>query len=355
MSTPFGLLRSGLALTIVILIGVSAFWVRLASRQTAPMDERLVVAAAHLDFGVVYEDMAFPWTLPIENRTSNDITIHDFISSCACVAIEPQTLVVPAGQKADVRLTLDLRQPPPQSSTETVPVADFAIQILPHFEGELPTPTLWTLRGRVRRFFTLSPASVNFGDNLVRGQPFESATVTLTALTALQTLTATSDPPLATVEVSGKGNQYALRITPRDSLPPGSWEARMLIQAFTHDGVTVRGQVQIRGCVLSEIYFLPAAIAFGARPLRETAEETVVLLSRSGHPFDVTGLEGTPDGLTVEHLATRSRHAQQFRVSQRISHSGDHASTIRFLVRGDDDMQSVQVPLSVSYHGMPGH
>lgn len=74
-------LGRGIALTILVLACLGAYWVGSRPRQVAAAQQSLVVSESALHFGEVWEDKAFVWTLPIENRSSQDIQILDLTGS----------------------------------------------------------------------------------------------------------------------------------------------------------------------------------------------------------------------------------------------------------------------------------
>jgi hypothetical protein len=48
-----------------------------------------VVGQQYLDFGEVWEDPAFAWVIPIENRSAETIRIVEFVPTCSCTAVKP--------------------------------------------------------------------------------------------------------------------------------------------------------------------------------------------------------------------------------------------------------------------------
>jgi hypothetical protein len=345
----FRWLRRGVAAAVLVLACWGAYWVGSAPQRVAAQTEGLVVNPQYLDFGEVWEDPRFVWTLPIENRSPVDITIPEFSVSCTCVGIEPQSLTIPAGQTTNVKLTLNLPAERPQKWDGTP--WKFQARIYPELEG-LRHPG-WLVQGRVRTAFTLSARLIHYGDSLVRGQPFESQTVTLTPAMPLEGVTARCDPPLAAVQVTKEADRYSLRITPSESLPVGPFKFEVLVEAVTREGRRAIGIIAVQGRVLGDISPVPDMIAFGAGPLGEMMEETLVLQSRSGRPFEVVGCEGKADGVDVQAIGATGDQVHMFRVQLRISQLGDQTATIRFLVRAMGAAKPEDVSLPVSYHGMP--
>ena len=76
--------------------------------DSEPANAGLAVAPDRLDFGEVWEDSRFAWTLPLENRRNEDLSIEDISASCTCVSVEPRAFVIPARQTRQVKLALDL-------------------------------------------------------------------------------------------------------------------------------------------------------------------------------------------------------------------------------------------------------
>ncbi|MCH8045203.1 MAG: DUF1573 domain-containing protein, partial [Planctomycetes bacterium] len=133
----------------------------------------LEVDPEHLDFGEVWVQDKFQWTLPITNTSSEPVEVLEFRSSCNCLSIEPKTLVLAPGETSDVHLTLDLTTRNPEQAAKAS--RRFSVRIAPIITGGLAQYTGWEIQGQVRSVFTVVPLPIEFGRELVRGTPFPSA------------------------------------------------------------------------------------------------------------------------------------------------------------------------------------
>lgn len=345
------------AFMVLLSATAGAYWVSSAPRRTAAASTLLTVATEKLDIGNVWEDSNFVWNLPIESKSKKNIEVMDFVSSCPSVSFEPRSLVLSPRGKAEVSLRIDLSRVSGGCGVlvqgADADLRDFAIRILPLLGEGWPSQTPWILRGRVRRAFTLSKQLLHFDDSLVQGNPFKSRTLALIARAELKSVEAQCDPSQAAAEVSAMEDYYLLTVTPNASLPPGPFDFELIVQATIQDGRRLTGKVRVMGQVLADIYFLPDVVGLGARPMGETVEEIVVLQSRSGQPFEVVGLEAKPEDVAVEALGKLADYGWKYRVSQKITGTGDQASVLRFRVNRASALNQDEVRLVVSYRGMP--
>src|SRR5262245_40520295 len=105
----------GLLFTAALLAVVTAaYWagrgLKAALVKPTPGEraDGLAVDPQHLNFGEVWEDGAFGWVLPVENRGPSEVAIERFATSCDCTSIDPPSLTIPAGETRAVRLQLNL-------------------------------------------------------------------------------------------------------------------------------------------------------------------------------------------------------------------------------------------------------
>lgn len=354
---------------VVVVAGVSYYLLR----PTPALTEALVVAPANLDFGEVWENKGFVWTLPIENHTKTAIAISKFEASCECSSIEPQSCVIPAGQKMEVRLTLDLTREadePAKVSPNRSEVGlksvlgedqaprDFTLQIIAQTPEGLP-PQEWILRGRVRSAVTLAPRVVYYGESPVRGDAstFSARTADVTALVPLRDLIAKCDPNLATLEVVRQikdQNRFEVRITPSATLPAGAFKFDVMVYPVLSGGEELPGVSLIaKGRVREDIQVAPSELALGARLVGEKVEEAISLYSLSGKSFVIKRFEASSD--TSLKLPTTAEPASRYAysVTQMISKLGSQAGEILFFVQTSEADAQLVAPLKVSYFGIP--
>jgi hypothetical protein len=350
--------RFGLIVGVALLAGVGAYWGGKTLHRAKAEQESLVVNPSALDFGEPWEDAGFVWEVPITNRGSSDVRVVEFEGSCACLAIEPKSLTVPAGETRSVRLTIDLTINPQRAAREgdaapraENPVRDFSLQVAVRLQGphgETMPPVVWTLQGRVRTVLTVEPRTVSFGDSLIQGQPFPSRSVTVTAHTRLQDLDVVCKPDLVSAQlerVPGDHAKYELTIRPRGDVPVGPFQCSIFLQPRHGEGPLPCVLLPVDGRVLADIQAFPPAVNYGAGRMGGKLSETVVLRSWSSTPFEVERVEQEMPGAAVE-LVKGEAAEKRFRITQVVKKEGDQSGTVRFHVRPKGgEVRVILVPL----------
>ena len=339
------------ALTIAALAGGGAYWVATSPRRVAANQDDLGVEEAALNFGEVWEQNGFKWTLPIHNRGHEDVSIQGFDASCNCLAIEPKTLVIRAGETTHVRLTINLMKRLPE---ETANVRAFKVMVSPRREGGASRPLVWALSGRVRSAAILSPSSLQFGD-LTRGQPFKAQTIIVTPRTPLAHVEAECDPALATVRVKramGSEDKFELEVSPKQTAPAGALKFEVRVYPVVESGKRLPPLgVPVEGMVLEDVQAAPGTVAFGAIPIGQVAKEVLVLRSVAGAPFKVQQVEVSAGGIRVEpvdRIATVP--GRTFQIIQKVTRPGPQSGKVTFTILQDGKIGRLIVP--VSYHGV---
>lgn len=96
-------------LTALALTLVTAFSLLMAStRADGRSAGDLVISAGSLNFGQVWCQRDFSWTVPIENRSDHTIHVASLQASCGCTSVEPSSFTLPPGAEQDLTFTLDL-------------------------------------------------------------------------------------------------------------------------------------------------------------------------------------------------------------------------------------------------------
>jgi hypothetical protein len=335
------------ALTILLLSCAAALWLGSASKRLVGANEGLIVSEAHLNLGEIWEDERLPWTLPVRNSTTADIEIIDFDSSCNCLAIEPRSLVIPAGETADLRLTLYLSNGLVDEAA--LPIRNVELKIVPRIRDHLPQQAGWTIRGRVRSAVSLAPRTVYC--QIVQGQPNASGTVLVTPHTRLAGLTVQCDPSKASVQQirrQGDPARFELRITPLSALPEGAFRFPVIVQPIDTDGRPMPSlTLPVEGMVMEEVQAVPSSVLFGSRTVGEIATDTVLLQSLTGKRFEVEGMQVDSEDVTVEPVVQANVVGMPFALRQRISRPGHQLRNVTFSIRTQDDRHlKISVPLS---------
>lgn len=341
-----------LGVGLMLLVGVSFLLGkhRAASRRVVT---GLEVSSDDLDFGEVWVQEEFQWTLPIKNRTSVPIEILDLKSSCGCVGIAPRQLEIPPGEVRSVQVTLDLR--PKNSEDVDVPVRDFAIRVLPIVRGTLTQPDSWTVHGKVRNPFTLSTYILDFGGTLVSGMAFEPKTVTVVCDQLIHRPVADFDDKYGSVHITpkdGSPRQFQVTVLPRDTLPVGAFGFPVTLHGVDSAGKKLsKMQFGVSGTIVRDALVTPNIIPIHDVTLGESVEQVVVVGSRTGKLYEVVGVGPDVAGVVaVEMLdsADASRGDGQ-RVRLRLTPLQPGTYAAKFALRlQPQEGDSVDVPLRIS-------
>jgi len=327
-----------LAPTILGLSCATAYWLGGLTKNANTLDEGLVVAQTALDLGDVWESSRCSHTLPITNASSKPIEIMHLASSCNCLSIVPQSLVLEPGQTSKLDLTLDLTPRTAQEASQSRRV--FAVDVIPYVRDSVVRPAAWTIRGRVRSAITLTPRALDLGDSLVRGRPPVPHVLDVTAHVALAQLVVTGERSLVDIAVSRPlkraPHRFQLHVTGRPSLAAGPFETNLSIKPLGADGKTYPPlTLAVRGRVREDVETVPPLLLIGARPVGDTVRETITLTSCSGRSFDVEAVDSGPSGpdLAVQPLHRDSPAQARFWIHLRVAKERHQVKTLRFLVR----------------------
>jgi hypothetical protein len=313
--------------------------------------ECLTVAPDRLSFGEVWEDSRFNWSLPVENRSGQDILIDNFVSSCTCSAVEPRSLTIPAGETRRVTLTLDLSA---KSGARSPPVREFELLLAPQIrEGPHPPPR-WVVRGQVRTAFRVTPPALDFDSHSELAQPLAPRTIRVECLVPIDSLSATCDSPRFRPRVSRSPDdphQIEVAVVPVTALEQGPFRCAVTLTARTAEGQQLPGKtVVIGGRIIGDVQTAPSEVQFGALPIGEVAEELVALESLAGRRFEVTGADKQGEGLEVTAAPNAPVAGPCFLVRQRVVGAGDRAGRVTFKLRSPE-RGAFTVTLDVRYYG----
>lgn len=315
-------------------------------------DNYLIVDGRQLDFGTVWMDHQFPWTISLRNPTDQVIEVSRIGVSCGCVSAEPARLTVPAHGKADVKLVMDLTDKSErdfQSENK-----EFEVKVTAQSaDGRGAT---WAIRGHVKKALRGPQPAVDFADKLVRGQPNPPRSVRFTSLHPLRLVNASCDEASFRVQVrpaephDGKG--FELEVSPSDSIRAGPFRYAVRLELVPKEsGPPMSAIIPVRGTVLEDVQPLPLQIAAGAVHVGETAEDTIELRSVSGQPFEVKSVT-SDQGVSVKPVdETPLSTKRLYRVTYRANAAGHQRSEITFKLF-NTKFGEMGVKVTVSYHGI---
>jgi hypothetical protein len=314
-----------------------------------------------LDLRTVWVQDSFRRTISVHNVTDREIHVQDIVSSCACTSVEPRSFAIPPGERASVRLALNLGGQSPEEVM--APTRLFLVRLMPRI-GDSPAdlssdslpPCVWELRGEVRSAFWVSPSTLDFGASLVRGVDFVSRVVKVTCHQPLADLQAKCDEPHVRLNVhkgDPEGRAFQIEVIPEVALPVGKHAFKVEMTAVSPRGEAVFGSpLNVLAQVFDDVTVEPSALLFGLRNLGEVCWDTVVLRTRTGRPFQVRKVEIASSDVEVSPWPEGApAGAQTFRVSTKVSRAGAHETQVRFLVEVSGLREVVRAPLRVIWHG----
>jgi HYDIN/CFA65/VesB-like, Ig-like domain len=341
-------------LTVLLLAATGAYWVGSNPARVRSKEGRLLVDLAALNFGRTWEDSAFKWDLPVRNPGATDVKIVTFATSCRCVSIEPQQLLVRAGETQYVHLTLDLHNL--SSGPAQAEEALFSSTIqgeLAGLHGETFRPVMWTIQGRVRRLFTVSPPVLTFSHPLIEGEPFPSRDIQIVSHTRLSRLKASCEPDLGVLVLQPDAKdplKYALRVRPKPDLQAGLFSFRVLLHPEALEGRLPLFAIPVEGRVNTDLQLSPTFLQFATHRVGDRVREHVVLSSLSRKPFKIERIVNGVPGVTVEPV-TIEADLKEYCVTQHIAKAGNQTGTVLFHVRPQAGFPVV-LSLRVGYFGL---
>jgi hypothetical protein len=341
---------------VLLFAGVARHWIAGREKDRERDNRGLVVPASCLDFGAIWENQSFPWTLVLENPTRADVAIESFDTSCNCASIEPASCVVPRGQKVELTLTLSMGVSDKGAAS---PEGEEArITVVPQFRASGGRVIGWTLRGRVRSPLLVDRRKVSYEKPLLKGENIPLQSVLVTGRGALASLTATCPFESARVEVNrvkGREDQFRLQIAPNAELPPGPFRFEVVLEArSTAEEALPAVRVRVDGLMRSDVEALPDCLFLGTRELGDVATETVILRSLKKRPIRIEKVEASSADVKVEPATGTSADSKTFTVKVAATEAGKQEGWIRFIAKVEGDEKPRQVIVRVHYHGREG-
>jgi hypothetical protein len=169
----------------------------------------------------------------------------------------------------------------------------------------------------------------------------------------LQALRATTDLPAGQVQVSGGPKEFhiAVTYTPQSA---GEITGEICLQPWDLWGQRLpERRAQICGWAREEVEAWPMRILLGAVPLGKDCQETIILQSQRGMPFEVTGWEA-PANCRIEPASTRSADptCRYYHLQLRIARPGQQQIQVRFRIAMGKD-RIFDAPVTMVYYGLP--
>jgi hypothetical protein len=317
------------------------------------LDTDLLVSPDRLDFGEAWEDSRFDWQIPIENSLNHEIVVVDFEQTCNCITIEPRSLVIPAREIRELKLTLDLTAK--RSKSPEREWRDFEVSISPRLLGDPESlrRAAWTIRGRVHTAVFFREPVLDLGVRSEMLQPLHPVTASVSSFVPIKALEATCDA--GPVEVHVKHLQelpqrFEVVLAP-SVLPVGAIDSRISVVPVLMDGTRSPPKaLQVVGRILSDLRTSPPEITLGTRSIGERVEETLTVYSLTDRRFQVVSVHGENEDSRVEKCDVERTGNPVFLLKQRITQAGQYSGNITFEVQADG--KRITIVSGVSYYGL---
>jgi hypothetical protein len=345
----------GTGCMIVLLMGL-AYW--LISRQEGELPNGgLWVEAKYLDLGEVWEqEEPLPWLLPIHNSTAKTLEIGDWVTSCACLAIEPRRLPLPAGHTEVVKLALNTAATAPRPGVIHWPLA---VHLIPRLKEIGTVQPGWVLRGTVKKVLFFDPPEWDFAERLVCGQPWPAARVAIQAQAELQEIRWQAEEIPVQVRLwrsEEDAFRFFLEVLPQPCLPVGSFTWKLRLVPVSRGGklLPVCSYV-VRGRVVEEVEAYPERLEWGRQEIGRQVREVISLRARRGQCWEVEGVKTSSETLQVEALASqRNEEERYYAVVGRIDREGEQEEQVIFSIRVAGSGRRFPLVVPVRYWGQQG-
>ena len=240
-----------------------------------------------------------------------------------------------------MKLRFDLFSRTHRSGDATVPFDD---QLSAYVNGTDRPLARWHIRGLVKNAFSCQPNALDFGDAVVEGRPYPIRTFDVTCYQPCQGFVVSADERSVAVvakNASGDGQHFVVSVAPGASLESGTHKFKVSLGAVLASGERTPGlsfPVEVR--ILPDLQIVPSLAHFGDLKVGESRQETIVLASRSGRPFDVPSVDPGSKNVEVAALASNDDRTKVFRVRLTASKLGSENTEARFKIRYRGDGKS---------------
>lgn len=325
-------------------------------------DDVIRVDKSALDFGEVWADPQFKWSIPVENISDHIVEIESVNASCSCVSIKTPFLIIPAHRTVPIELVIDLtdgKRDQPENSSY-----GFEVKLRTMTKGNKP-PYVWRIRGNVRRVLSTVPSELFFEKGeLVRGMTPEGRRLVARSFLRLNDLIATYPTKYLSVTVTPRKDNsdfFDIDIIPTEALLENPQPFSMEIVLHPVSGTPLPlpdFHIPVKGEVVDDISVSPYYLHLGAVVPDNIAGGTVTLNSKSGKPFEVSSVVTKAKELTVVPYEQSpvpeivSRHV--YHIHQRALYLGHHTNIVSFFVHSphNSELDPIEVILRVSYLGV---
>lgn len=313
------------------------------NRRIAAESPELLPIESTLFFGEVWENRDFPWKLGLRNTTDHQLRIRSVSLSCGCGKASPTSLLIPAGETAEIDLNLDLSHAflKPAAS----PVGDFEVKVALHVENESLSTYVATVRGKVKRAVSLSESLVDFGDEFIWGETPPRRSIIIRPQLPLLALLKKHREDIISVairRIESSPDYFELLITPHPTLHAGPFNATISLVPMVAAGQCLpETPLIVRGRVVEPVRATPDQLSFGAIRVHEKAIESLLLTSRTNDPFEVVAVQPSKSTVTI----TQRQGRAEFDVMIVGSTPSAICDEVRFQIRQANKLYRMCVPI----------
>jgi hypothetical protein len=341
---------------LVLICGVGTYFGTVAtipspSRPTKPSQASLVVSPSSLNFGEVWESGHFNSQIEFENRGNRSINITHLQSSCQCLAIDPQAIIVPSGESRRVSIAINLLAKRPSGQAEDW---DVQLPLIAKWDegGDGPEQSEWLIHGKVKSIVSVSPGILDFGDQLVLGNQAPPIKAVIRVKKPGTRVNIKTTPEGFSVALEKSPQDYTIIVTPPRSLPVGAFDQIIGMELSSeHDGTTLpESRIRVRGEVSHRVVAVPPIIHLGLLKVGTTAVGTTTIRSRTGRSFDISKLLTSPDGSQVD--VTKSADGYGISIRQKVESPGTGSATMTLLAKVSDG-EIIPVDIAWDWYGIP--
>lgn len=307
----------------------------------------LVIDQYALNLGEVWEDQAFQRSIKVENKGSETVRVEGASCACTGLKIEPPQFDLSPGASREVRVTLNLSNPPGNGPAPRPLSAALHLRY--------STPGKDTAQDPVGEFHgTVKPALLaqpvwNLGICSKASGPIERH-YEIVAATPLASLDVDIPPNPWRLQVmvrprADRAGVYNIHVRAADPAATGSLHTEVLLRPRTADGTPIPPKPIVVEAEVSatDARTAPTELYFGGARMGTVVESRVVVTAISGQEVRVERVE--PSGPDLEVFPVDG--VNEFRVKQRVMRVGAISNTVWFSVHTKTGVERVSLPVEV--------
>jgi hypothetical protein len=269
--------RIGTIIALVLLIGLQT----VAAETSGP---HILPLQSTIDFGTVTEGTTVERSFPLKNSGTEPLTLTRIVSSCGCVVLDQNGVVIPAGETHPLKVLLNTQGSQGQRSR--------VIRVFSN-DSEKPVVSL-NLSGTVEPLVTILPERVKFSPLFSYGSSLEQRTSVVEVKPKTvsnekwEKIEAVSLSPFILLKTLEKNaSLYRFQVAVSEEVPLGTLRSRIVLKSSEQKSTTQNIPV---------VANIKHPLAFTPRLVRETVagdginRREVTISNRGSLPILITGV-----------------------------------------------------------------